>query len=106
MSRDLEQELAEVEQSFRVCLAETNPSKQFFATLFLAVISLNIRARALAKTRDLVQRRQLLAEFDRAKEAIRKGTDLLWSQSRGQPRKPTEQETTNQGPSAARGSAF
>ena len=77
MTLNLEKELQALRHELIVCFREMLLSKQFQATLTLAMISLHLLVARAQQTRDLEERRKLSDEFIRASESIRRGIELL-----------------------------
>ena len=77
MPRDLKEELKEVRKKYRECLAQTMPSKEFGATLFMAMVGLHVIQDSIRKTQNLEERRKLIDEFNKSKSIIEKGIRIL-----------------------------
>lgn len=77
MCQNLQEELNRVRQDLMASFREAMPTKQFTATIFLAVVSLHLIVAQVQKTRNLEERRRLLDEFTKRKSIIEKGIQLL-----------------------------
>ena len=65
------------------CFRNTNPSKQFLAELMLGTIWLDVLVLRMSKTRDRLERRKMLNEFNSGVKTVRKGIELLWETTQG-----------------------
>ena len=81
--RNIEKELIETRQKLMVCFRDTLPSKEFRATILLAMIGIHITADQIKKSRNPEERRRLINEFDRRKNAVEKGIRMLKAQGTG-----------------------
>ena len=106
MSRDLNQEICEIRQRVSAAMAENMASKQFGATIMLALIGLHLKAREFTRSRDLDERRRLLQDIDRSKMAINKGIELLEEQRLRHPDAIADNPLSTMSLSNMGGSAF
>jgi hypothetical protein len=82
----MQKELRQISESMMVCFKETMPTKQFTATITLAVVSLHVLAARIQKTQNLEERSKMLNAFSRKKEKIKKGIRILRQRSSKRPR--------------------
>jgi hypothetical protein len=73
----LKQELMRVRQNFMASMGQTTPAKEFGATLMMAVVGLHVTEARIRKTQNLEERRRLINEFNRQRNAIEKGIRAL-----------------------------
>ena len=77
MPRDFGKEVEEARVNLCEAMQATLPSKQFNATIMLALVNLSLTKERIHKTTNLQERRKLINEFDKCRNAIRKGIRLL-----------------------------
>ena len=77
MPRDLKEELRKTRKELTACMAETMPSKEFSATIIMAMVGLHVIEARIRKTHNLEERRKLIDEFNRGKTIIEKGIKAL-----------------------------
>lgn len=65
------------------CFRNTNHSKQFLAELMLGTIWLDVLVLRMSKTRNRLERRKMLNEFNSGVKTVRKGIELLWETTHG-----------------------
>lgn len=76
MLRNFSKEVEEARVKLCTAMQGTLPSKQFGATLMLLLVNLSM-AKDRIRTANLNERRKLINEFDRDRNAIKKGIKLL-----------------------------
>ena len=86
----LKQELMRVRQNFMASMGQTTPAKEFGATLMLAVVGLHVTEAHIRKTQNFEERRRLINEFNRQRNAIEKGIQALRKSSRESSKDPGE----------------
>jgi hypothetical protein len=69
--------LMKIRQELRECMSKTLSSKEFGATMILAMVGLHMTEAELQKTQNIVERRRLISEFKNRRDAIKKGIRLL-----------------------------
>ena len=77
MHLNLKKELMGVRQNLIVALGQITPAKEFGATLMMAVVGLHVTEARLRKTQNFEERRRLINEFNRQRNAIEKGIQVL-----------------------------
>ena len=77
MLRNFGKEVEKVRAKLCAELRETLPSRQFSATITLALVDLTRTKERIRQTAHLNERRKLIHEFDRNRQAIEKGLRLL-----------------------------
>ena len=77
MHLNLKQELMGVRQALMAALGQTTPAKKFGATLMMAVVGLHVTEARIRKTQNFEERRRLINEFNRQRNAIEKGIQTL-----------------------------
>ena len=77
MSQNLNGELRGIREDLTSCLKETFPSKEFRATLIMAMVGLHVIEARMRKTQNLNERRQLINKFNKGKGTIEKGIRAL-----------------------------
>ena len=77
MPRNFSSEVEEARVNLCEAMQTTLPSKQFNATIMLALVHLSLTKERIHKTTNLLARRKLINEFDKCRNAIRKGIRLL-----------------------------
>ena len=77
MPRNFGKEVEVVRVNLCEAMQATLPSKQFNATIMLALVNLSLTKERIHKTTNLQERRKLINEFDKCRNAIRKGIRLL-----------------------------
>lgn len=91
MSQNLNEELRGIREDLTSCLKETFPSKEFRATLIMAMVGLHVIEARIRKTQNLNERRQLINEFNKGKGTIEKGIHALKRTAGGRTRESDEQ---------------
>jgi hypothetical protein len=95
MSESMQKELRRTRQSVADCLRKYNPTRQFRATLVLAMIGMHLVASRIDKTKNPKERRLLVDEFNQSRNAITNGLQLL---KRSRNRASFDQRTRATGP--------
>jgi hypothetical protein len=88
MIRDLESEVNELRRDLGFGFQRRRPNENFQAIMTLALVQLSFVADRFKNSQCLNERRNLIREYDRGKEAIRKGIQMLYESPR-----PRETET-------------
>ena len=82
MLLNLKKELMGVRQALMASMGQTTPAKEFGATLLMAMVGLHVTEALIRKTQSFEERRRLINEFNRQRNAIEKGIQAL-RKSRG-----------------------
>ena len=82
MSRVFQDEIQELRQKLMTCFIETLPSKQFNALLSLHIIWLHVLVDREEKIEDEEKRGKFINEFERGKNNIEKGIQMLYEQTK------------------------
>ena len=90
MLLNLKQELIGVRQDLMASMGQTTPAKEFGATLLMAMVGLHVTEARIRKTQNLEERRRLINEFNRQRNAIEKGIRVLRKSSRESSKDPGE----------------
>lgn len=93
MSQNLQRELVETRQELMRCLGATMPTKEFRATMIMAMVGLHLVEARIRETSNLEERRRLIDEFNSGTKTIWKGIELLQRSAgatSGAPRLSTE----------------
>jgi len=90
MTRDLENEVKELRRDLGFGFQRTRPNENFCALLILAAVQLGLIVDRFKKSQNLTERRKLIHEYNKGKEAIRKGIQMLYQNAR-----PRETETAS-----------
>ena len=90
MTRDLESEVKELRRDLGFGFQITRPTENFCAHMTLALIQLSLIADRYKKSQSVTERRKLMHEYDRGKEIVRKGIQMLYESAR-----PRETETAS-----------
>ena len=77
MPRNFGREVEEARVNLCEAMQATLPSKQFSATIMLALVNLSLTKERISKTTNHNERRKLIHEFDKCRNAIQKGIRLL-----------------------------
>ena len=77
MTRNFGREVEEARVNLCEAMQATLPSKQFNATIMLSLVHLSLINERIRGTADLNERRELIHEFDKCRNAIKKGIRLL-----------------------------
>ena len=77
MTRNFNREVEEARVNLCEAMQTKLPSKQFNATIMLALVQLSLTNERICKATNLQERRELIYEFDKCRNAIRKGIRLL-----------------------------
>lgn len=91
MPRDLKEELRKTRKELTACMAETMPSKEFGATIIMAVVGLHLIEARIRKSQNLEERRQSIDEFNWGKAIIEKGIRALGKTRSADPNSSEEQ---------------
>ena len=90
MTRDLESEVKELRRDLGFGFQITRPTENFCAHMILATVQLSLIADRYKKSQSVTERRKLMHEYDRGKEIVRKGIQMLFERAR-----PRETETAS-----------
>ena len=90
MLLNLKQELMGVRQDLMAALGQTTPAKEFGATLLMAMVGLHVTEARVRKTQNFEERRRLINEFNRQRNAIEKGIQALRKSSIESSKDPRE----------------
>jgi hypothetical protein len=82
MSRDLDNEVKELRRDLGFGFQRTSPTGIFCTHMILATVQLSLIAHSYKKSQNLTERRKLIREYDRQKESIRKGIQMLFQSAR------------------------
>ena len=82
MLQDLQKDLKEIRRELRECMGKTFPSKEYSATLILAMVGLHMTEAEIRKTQDMIERRRLIHEFNSRRQTIQTGIQRLWESYR------------------------
>ena len=82
MTRDLESEVKELRRDLGFGFQITRPTESFCAHMTLATIQLSLIADNYKKSQSVTERRKLMHEYDRGKEIVRKGIQMLFENAR------------------------
>lgn len=88
MPQDLQEVLKGIRNDVMVSLAQTIPSREFGATMILALVGLHMTEAKIRKTPNLEERRRLIHEFEERRSSIQKGILALESDPRRIPGSP------------------
>ena len=81
MSRDLLNEIDAIRQKLQVGLEMAKPTEQVKAVMILSVINLRVFADHIKNSPSPEERRRLINEYERQKESIEKGIQMLIQQT-------------------------
>jgi hypothetical protein len=90
MRLNLKQELMRVRQDLMAAMGQTTTAKEFGATLLMAMVGLHVTEARIRKTQNFEERRRLINEFNRQRNAIEKGIQALRKSSRESSKDPGE----------------
>jgi hypothetical protein len=82
MSRDLENEVNELRRDLETGFKMARPTEKFRATMILATLELRVIAEQFKNSQDPKERRRLINEYEKQKESIEKGIQMLSQQTR------------------------
>ena len=82
MLLNLKREIQKTRDALMVALGQTTPAKEFGATLMMGVVGLHVTETRIRKTQNFEERRRLINEFNRQRNAIEKGIQALRKSSR------------------------
>jgi len=82
MFRNFRKEVEATRRDISGAMQATMPSKEFGATVTLAMIHLGLTETEICKTTNLNERREKINEFNRQRNAIEKGIQALRKSSR------------------------
>jgi len=86
MSRYLKKEVKALRENLMTCFRERPISNKFFTNLILSIAWLHFLADQEGKTKNPNERRRIIHEFKRRKDALEKGIQYVYEQ--------TDRETT------------
>ena len=81
MSRDLEKEVNELRQDLETGFKIARPTEDFRASMILATVQLRVLAELFKNSPDQKERRRLINEYEKEKESIEKGIQMLSQQA-------------------------
>ena len=90
MLQNLKREIQKTRDAFMAALGQTTPAKEFGSTLLMAVVGLHVTEVHIRKTQNFEERRRLINEFNRQRNAIEKGIQALRKSSRESSKDPGE----------------
>jgi len=76
-SRNIHNELEILREKYSRVFSATEPTREFGATMFLAMLRLHMVESRICKSNNLKERRRLINEFKSGKSAIEKGIDAF-----------------------------
>jgi HJR/Mrr/RecB family endonuclease len=82
MSQDLTQELIGLWQELQMAFKRTRPIEKVRAAMLLSMIQLYALTEDIENSKDSEKRRKWIHEYDRQKESIRKGIQMLFESAR------------------------
>ena len=77
MLQNLKREIQKTTDALMAAMGQTIPAKEFGATLLMAVVGLHVTETRIRKTQNFEERRRLINEFNRQRNAIEKGIQAL-----------------------------
>jgi hypothetical protein len=77
VSPNLKRVLVETRQELMRCLGASMPTKEFRATMIMAMVNLHVIEARIRKTSNLKERRRLIDEFNSGTKTVWKGIELL-----------------------------
>ncbi|MDY6953103.1 MAG: hypothetical protein SWE60_16465 [Thermodesulfobacteriota bacterium] len=83
MSQQRRMEFRQLRQELQATLSRTNPTDQFRAQLLLTMVSVSFTASQMEKARNPKERRRLIDEWNRKRNALGEGLRLLEESSSG-----------------------
>ena len=83
MLLNLKRDLKETRQELMASMGQTTPAKEYGATLMMVIVGLHVTEARIRKTRSLEERRRMIDEFNRQRNAIKHGIRALRKSSRG-----------------------
>jgi len=86
--QDMQNEAKKLRRDMEVISRIARPTHQFKATMVLAYLQLLVNIDLFKNSQDPTERRQLLDEFEKQKETIRKGIRMLIETARAQKPSP------------------
>ena len=90
MLLNLKRNLKETRQELTASMGQTNPAKEFGATLMMAMVGLHVTEARIRKTRSFEERRRLIDEFRKQRHVIKNGIRALRKSSRESFKDPGE----------------
>ena len=90
MLQNLKREIQKTRDTLMAAMEQTTPAKEFGATLMMAVVGLHVTEARIRKTQNFEERRRLINEFNRQRNAIEKGIQALRKSSRESSKDPGE----------------
>jgi len=82
MSRDLTQEVIGLWRDLQLTFQRTNPIERVRAAMLLSMVQLYALTEEFENSQDPEKRRKLIHEYDRQKESIQKGLQMLYQSAR------------------------
>ena len=82
MSRDLTQEVIGLWRGLQMAFKRVTPIEKMRAAMLLSMINLYALTEDYENSQDSEERRKLIHEYDRQKESIRKGLQMLYESAR------------------------
>lgn len=77
MEQDTKEDLRKLREELTVAMRQQKPSKQFGATLLIALVGLHLTEHRLTKTQGQEERRQIQHEYTHRKRIIETGIQRL-----------------------------
>lgn len=90
MSRVLNKEVKTLRRKLMKCLQKTIITDRAFTNLVLSIIWLHVLLDQERKTKDTKERRRIILEFKRKAEALKRGIQYVYEQTKRRPPKSTE----------------
>ena len=90
MSQQRRMEFRQLRQQLQATLSRTNPADQFRAQLLLTMVSVSFTASQMEKAQNPKERRRLIDECNRKRNALGKGLRLLEESSSRRHEPPRE----------------
>ena len=90
MLLNLKKELMGVRQAFMAAVGQTTPTKEFGATLLMAMVGLHVTEGRIRNTQNFEERRRLINEFKSRRKTIEKAIGVPRKSSEGRSEDPGE----------------
>jgi hypothetical protein len=90
MLQNLKREIQKTTDVLMAAMGQTTPAKEFGATLMMAVVGLHVTEARIRKIQNFEERRRLINEFNRQRNAIEKRIQALRKSSRESSKDPGE----------------
>jgi len=90
MSRYLQKEVRTLREKLATCFQKTKITDKTFTSLFLSIVWLHFLVDQEEKTEDTKERRRIIHEFKRKREALKEGIQYVYEQTKRKPPEPTE----------------